>query len=164
MAVPKLDPRFTQDRVFGYGEYRVLSAAFGERRPSGLKAWQRRLSKARAVRLLGFKLAVAVGVIAAVIGLAAMAALDSETMKLSYEEQQLSQGLGVKIEQQMEEVQQGLIQSENELLAGDNKPTALVNYEPATEYIVLTNISEASGKMLVEELYPLSRDMIRIDP
>ncbi|MCB1218400.1 hypothetical protein KDL44_13500 [bacterium] len=164
MAVPKLDPRFTTDRVYGYGEYRILSAAFGERRHNGFRAWQRRLAKGRAVRLMGFKLLVATGVLAAVIGLAAMAAFDSDTMKLSYEDQQLSQGLGTKIEQQMEEARQDLIQSENELLAGDNKPAALVNYEPATEYIVLTNISQASGKMLVEELYPLSREMIKIAP
>lgn len=164
MAVPKMDPRFTQDRVYGYGEYRILSAAFGERRPRGFKAWQRRINKGRAVRLFGFKLAVAVGITAAVIGLAAMAALDSETMQLSYEDQQLSQGLGVKIEQQMEEAQQNLIVSENSLLAGEEKPAALVNYEPATEYIVLTNISEASGKMLVEDLYPLSREVITIQP
>ncbi|MCB1186259.1 hypothetical protein KDL29_03750 [bacterium] len=164
MAVPKLDPRFTTDRVYGYGEYKILSAAFGERRPNGLKAWQRRLAKGKAVRLFGFKLAIILGIVAAVIGLAAMAAFDSETMQLSYEDQQLSQTLGTRIEQQMEEAQQGLIQSENELLAGDNKPAALVNYEPATEYIVLTNISQASGKMLVEELYPLSKEMIKIEP
>ena len=164
MAVPKLDPRFTTDRVYGYGEYRILSAAFGERRRSGLQAVQSKLLKGRAVRLLGFKLAMALGIIAAVTSLAAMAAFDSDTMKLSYEDQQLQQGLGVKIEQQMEEAQQGLIQSENELLAGDNKPAALVNYEPATEYIVLTNISEASGKTLVEELYPLSRKVLRVEP
>ena len=164
MAVPKMDPRLTTDRVYGYGEYRVLKAAFGERRRRGLRAMQSNLLKGRAVRLLGFKLVLALGIVAAVTSLAAMAAFDSDTMKLSYEDQQLQQGLGVRIEQQMEEAQQGLIESENELLAGDNKPAALINYEPATEYIVLTNISQASGKTLVEDLYPLSREVLRIEP
>jgi hypothetical protein len=164
MAVPKLDPRFTTDRVYGYGEYKVLKAAFGDRRRRGFRAMQQQVLKGRAVRMVGFKLATALGIILAVTSLAAMAALDSDTMKLSYEDQQLQQGMGVKIEQQMEDAQQNLISSENELLAGENKPAALVNYEPATEYIVLTNISEAAGKTLVEDLYPLSRKVLRVEP
>ena len=56
------------------------------------------------------------------------------------------------------------VQYEHALYAGDVLSPAEVVYPASTKYLVLTNIPQASGKRLVEELYPLSRRIIRLEP
>ena len=69
-----------------------------------------------------------------------------------------------RLEQSKVEAVEDNTTAESSVLAGETVSPQEVVYPGATEYVVLTNIPDASGKKLVEELYPLSRQIIRVEP
>ena len=168
MAVPRLDPRHNVDRVYQYHDYQVLSARFGRRKKSpwyALLPWlpQGIAAPRVAVRLLPFKIAMTTGLLVLGGSFAAMAYLETDTTRLRYQEQEYSAALDRLGQSKVEAVEDNL-SAESDVLTGALVSPQEVVYPGMTDYVVLTNIPDASGKRLVEELYPLSKQMIRVEP
>jgi hypothetical protein len=167
MAVQRLDPRHNVDRVYQYHDYQVLSARFARRKRSSwsMLPWlPAGLSAPRvAIRLLPFKIALTSGVLVLSCSFAAMAYLEADTTRLRYEEQNYAAAID-RLEQSKVEAVESNLSAESNVLAGGIVSPQEVVYPGATEYVVLTNIPDATGKRLVEELYPLSKKMIRVEP
>ena len=168
MAVPRLDPRRNADRVYQYQDYQILQAQFGRRRKGpwySFLPWVPNGHSAPhvAVRLLPYKIAFVTGIVVLCCSFAAMAYLEADTTRLIYQEQEFNAALE-RLEQSKVEAVEDNTSAESSVLAGENVSPQEVVYPGATEYVVLTNIPDASGKKLVEELYPLSRQIIRVEP
>jgi hypothetical protein len=168
MAVPRLDPRVSKDRIYEYGEYKVLSAQFRRRGQSTL--WERLSGRhavadkpRRAVRLWNYGALLALGVVV-MLGAAGVAAfLESDTVRLSYTQQDLQTSLA-GMDQSLNEAAGQNLASESRVLAEKSAVPQDVVYPAQTKYVVLTNIPDVAGRNLVENLYPLSRELIRIQP
>ena len=168
MAVPRLDPRVSKDRIYEYGEYKVLSAQF--RRRSQTSFWERLTGRRatadkprRAVRLWNYGALFGLGIVV-MLGSAAVATfLESDTLRLSYQQQDLKVSLAGMDQSLNEAVGQNLA-TESKVLAEKSAAPQDVVYPAQTKYVVLTNIPDVAGKNLVEDLYPLSRKLIRIQP
>lgn len=168
MSVPRLDPRTNVDRIYQYGEYQVLSATFKRRRPRGLykflpPLWASRIQRRSAVRMLPFKMTLVCGMLAALAGLGAMAFFTADSVRLAYAKQELETSIS-GVNQSLAEAVATNASQQNAVLRGEKvSPTEIV-YPSQTKYLVLTNIPEVSGKTLVQQLYPLSRRIIRVQP
>lgn len=173
MAVPKLDPRVSKDRIYEYGEYKVLSAQFGRRRDLHGKAlvhgggWigtdtQARLKQRRGV---SFGLLMVIGVLLLLASFAYAVWLQSDTLRLGYAREKLKSAIASK-DQELAEVLSAKLASESRVLAAANAANAPGGMARPTQmkHVVLTNIPAVSGNGLVEELYPLSRGRLRVDP
>jgi len=167
MAASRLDPRMNADRIYQYNEYQILSAAF-QRRKS--RAWyqfipplKRFTLERRSVRYLPYKLAVLAGLFVLVSSLTALAFLDADIARLEYVEQEYQVSLS-GLNQSVSETAGDNVSRENAVFTGNGGSVSEVVYPAQTRYVVLTNIPQASGKNLVEELYPLSREMVTVEP
>lgn len=163
----RLDPRVNLDRVYQYGEYQQLLSRYRRQRRMGpLERLLRSLGlrgQARAIRLLPYKLALGGGVLTMLLALAAYAGLTADTARLQYEQQELSANLA-GLEQARQEAVEANSGAEMKVLQQSTAAQAGVAYPAATDYVVVTNIPPAAGKRLVEELYPLSKRMITVQP
>ena len=52
---------------------------------------------------------------------------------------------------------------QSQVLTGEDKQANVV-YPKDTNFVVLTNIENVGGERLVEELYPLSKRIIQVEP
>jgi hypothetical protein len=168
MAVPRLDPRVNKDRIYEYGDYKVLSAQF--RRRSQQTLWQRLTGRTgdtgkprRVVRLWNYSALLGLGLVVMLVGAGLAAFLESDTLRLSYAKQDLNVSLAGMDQSLSEAVGQNLA-SESRVLAEKSAMPQDVVYPAQTKYVVLTNIPDVAGRNLVENLYPLSRKLIRIQP
>ncbi len=169
MAVPRLDPRVNADRVYQYGDYQVLSAQFKRSKRFGwlqyipvvgeLFSTQPKI----AVRLLPYKLGLLLGITVLVAGLAALAFFSADTARLEYLQQENATSLA-GIEQSLTDAMNENTQKQSEVFSGNGLAPHDVAYPALTNYLVLTNVPEADGRVLVEDLYPLSSKLIRIEP
>ena len=169
MAVPRLDPRVNTDRVYQYGEYQVLSAQF--RRPKRF-GWLQYIPiigelvtspPKVAVRLLPFKLGLLLGMATLAVALGSLAFFSADAARLEYQQQEYRTSLA-GIEQSLTDAMSENTQKQSEVFAGNGLAPHDVAYPALTNYLVLTNVPEADGRSLVEELYPLSSKLIRIEP
>jgi hypothetical protein len=167
MAVPRLDPRVNSDRIYTYHDYAILHGQFGRRKH---KAWYEFIpifGKAKrsrtAIRLLPYKLGLSAGLGVLVMALAAWSYLSADNARLAYAAQDAKQSIST-MDQAVAEAVSSNKQAEAELFAGANGKASEVVYPAQTKFITLTNIPNADGKTLVEQLYPLSSRVIKIDP
>lgn len=163
----RLDPRVNLDRVYQYGEYQQLLSRYRRQRRMG---WLERLARAlglrgqaRVVRLLHYKLALGGGVLTMLLALGAYAGLTADTVRLQYEQQDLSANLAGLQQARMEAVEANS-GAEMKVLQKGAAAQAGVGYPAQTDYVVVTNIPPAAGKRLVEDLYPLSKRVITVQP
>jgi hypothetical protein len=169
MAVPRLDPRVNTDRVYQYGDYQVLSAQFRRSKRYGWFKFIPILGDLAgkhpkvAIRLLPYKIALLTGIVVMLGSLAALAFFSADTARLEYQKQEYSGSLA-GIEQSLTEAMNDNTQRQSEVLSGNGLAPKDVGYPALTKYMVLTNVPEADGRTLVEELYPLSSKIIKIDP
>jgi hypothetical protein len=164
MAVPRIDPRVTKDRIYEYGEYKVLQAQFGRRAAPRSRGgiWIGTDTAPRRRRALSFGLLVGLG-LAVMAACAVFAAwLEADSLRLSYKQQDLKMAIAAA-DQTLAEAVSANLATENKVLA-DSGAARGVAYPAQTKYVVLTNIPAVSGGKLVDDLYPLSRKLIRIDP
>jgi len=166
MSVPRLDPRMNQDRVYQYGEYVVLSAQFKHRRHLSLidRLARRRILRRRLaapIRLLGFKVGIISGLFVLLASVSALGFYSADTARLAYAKQESSAALA-GLDQAMTEAVQDNMQREAAVLAG-GKVSAAEAVRPArVKFVTLTNIPDPTGVDLIEQLYPLSREVIEI--
>lgn len=169
MAVPRLDPRVNSDRVYQYGDYQVLSAQFRRRKHYGWLQYIPIVGELVtsppkvAIRLLPYKLGMLMGVTALALGLGALAFFSADTARLEYKQQEYASSLA-GIEQSLTDAMNENTQKQSEVFAGNGLAPHDVDYPALTNYLVLTNVPDADGRALVEELYPLSSKLIRIEP
>lgn len=168
MAVPRLDPRVNKDRIYEYGDYKVLSAQF--RRRSQQTFWQRLIGRnaepgkpRRVVRIWNYGSLLTLGLLVMLAGAGMAAFMESDSLRLSYAKQDLKVSLSGMDQSLSEAVGQNL-ESESRVLAEKSAAPQDVVYPAQTKYVVLTNIPDVAGKNLVDNLYPLSRRLIRIEP
>jgi hypothetical protein len=159
MAMPQQDPRVYSDRLYDYESYLKIRMEYPTRRRRRVNSWFKLLPPIR----LQYKMGLTLGVVVLVASLAAMAFLSADTARLAYAKQELNNSLGALTQSQEEAAGEG-VEIENALYSGAVDTTAKVIYPGSTRYLVLTNIPQASGKRIVEELYPLSRRIIRLEP
>lgn len=157
MAVPCRDPRMNADRIYDYEMYLKAREEFPGRKK--VKSWYLYIPPVR----LQYKLGLAAGLFVMVASLGLMAFFSADTARLAYAKQELNTSLGA-LEQSRAEALGEMVEVENALYAGEIDTSAEVTYPGTKRYLVLTNIPEANGKRIVEELYPLSRRIIRLDP
>lgn len=167
MSALRLDPRSNADRLYQYQEYQVIAARFARRRPAPW--WKRMMGKSmderrerrapKAIRLLSYKIGLGTGLMVILSSLGLYAWFSAENSRLAYEQQEIQRGLS-GIEQARSEAVESNLAGQSEVL---NKlsPSAGVVYPDVTKYVVVTNIPTADGKKLVEDLYPLSKHVIR---
>ncbi len=168
MSVPRLDPRSNVDRIYQYGEYQMLSATFKRRKPRGIFRFvpaplATRLRQRSAVRMLPFKLTLVCGMLASLLGLGALAYFSADNVRLAYAKDELETSIS-GLNQSMAEAVSTNTQQQNAVLKGSKVLPTEVMYPAQTKYLVLTNIPNASGRTMVEQLYPLSRRIIRVQP
>jgi hypothetical protein len=162
-----LDPRFSADRVFQYGDYQALAARYRRRRKN---AWYqdffRALSGRRSrqvVRLLPYKLALGVGALTLVASLCSFAVLSADGLRLAYAKQDAENGIA-GLEQAVSEAIEENAAGQTQVMTGATGNPESVVYPAETDFVVLTNIKHVSGEKLVEELYPLSQRVIQVEP
>jgi hypothetical protein len=171
MSALRLDPRTNGDRLYQYKEYQVIAARFARRRPA---PWWKRLllgqrfdermerRAPKAIRLLPYKIAMGSGLAVFMASIGMYAWLSAETAQISYERQELQKKV-----QGMEQARSAAVESnladQSAVLNGTTPNTGVV-YPAQTDYVVLTNVPDANGKRLVEELYPLSKELVKVDP
>ncbi len=167
MAVPRLDPRMNADRVYTYQDYAVLSGQFGRRKP---RAWYefipvfgKSLRRRRAIRLLPYKMGMVAGLVLMVTSLAAWSYLSADNARLAYAMQDTRASIA-SMDQAVADTVSANKGQEAELFATSSNKASEVVYPAQTRFITLTNIPSADGKTLVEQLYPLSSRVIKIDP
>lgn len=167
MAVPRLDPRMNADRIYTYKDYELLAGQFGRRKA---RAWYEfipvfgKANRARrAIRLLPYKVGVVTGLAVMVTALAAWSVLSADNARLAYALQDTQSAIS-SMDQSVAEAVSANKQSEAELFATSSNKASAVVYPAQTRFITLTNIPSADGKTLVEQLYPLSSRVIKIDP
>jgi len=156
MAVQRHDQRLSYDRFYDYESARRLREDQGVASPQ--PGPFHFIPPMRAQYRLG--LALAVVVVIASMFLAAYVHADTARLQLS--EQEYGERLGA-LQQSVDEDWGARVEAENALYSGGVAAAGVI-YPTTTRYLVLTNIPQASGKRLVEELYPLSRNIIRLDP
>lgn len=169
MSALRLDPRSNADRLYQYNEYQVIAARFARRRPA---PWYRRLlgksfdehrerRAPRPIRLLSYKIGLGSGLLVIMASMSMYAWLNAENSRLAYEQQEAQRSLA-SLEQAHSEASESNLAAQSEVLSGVNPDSGVV-YPEVTDYVVVTNIPAASGKTLVEELFPLSRRVISSD-
>jgi hypothetical protein len=164
-----LDPRqLGADRIYQYGEYQALAARYRRRKT---QAWYqdffslltgKRHRTSRAVRLLPFKLALGIGALTLIGSLCSFSLLSADSMRLAYAKQDMQNGLA-GLDQAVSEATEQNAAGQTQVLTdktGENK----VVYPADTNFVVLTNIDNVGGERLVEELYPLSKRIIQVEP
>ncbi|MCC7478598.1 hypothetical protein IT575_09105 [bacterium] len=167
MSALRLDPRSNADRLYQYQEYQVIAARFAKRRPA---PWYRRLlgksfdeyrerRAPRPIRLLSYKIGLGSGMAVIIASVSLYAWLSAENSRLAYEQQEVQRSLA-SMEQARSDAAESNLSAQSQVLNGVNPETGVV-YPEVTKYVVVTNIPEASGKTLVEELFPLSRRVIQ---
>ena len=161
MALPRLDPRVNTDRIYHYEDYRVLSTSFPQRKK--LKWYERLLGRKTrcTVRLLEYKIGLALGMLVIMGAVTAGAFLDADTARLSYAKQDYQAKL-LGLDQATTEARGAQLSQEQAVLSGQEVSSAEVVYPVSARYLILTNIPEAGGRRLVEELYPLSASIIEV--
>jgi len=159
MAMPQQDPRVNSDRLYDYESYLKIRMEYPTRRRGRVNSWFQLVPPIR----LQYKMGLTLGVVILIASLAAMAFLSADTARLAYAKQELNNSLGALTQSQEEATGAG-VEIENALYSGAVDNSAKVIYPGSTRYLVLTNIPQASGKRIVEELYPLSRRIIRLEP
>lgn len=165
MAVPQLDPRINTDRIYQYADYAALSGTFRRRKS---RAWYQYIPpfnsiSQRAIRLLPYKIALVMGFVVLGLSVGAMAFFSADTAKLKYQEQDLRASLA-GLNQSASEAVGANMERESAVLAGGKPSSAEVVYPAQVKFVTLTNIPDPSGKQLVEQLYPLSRKIIKVAP
>lgn len=167
MGVPKLDDRMSVDRIYPYGEYRKLQDKYGRRRaPRGamrpLVNFPRvRRQGANRIRLLPFKLITSVALTLMVAGIIALSFFRADMVRLAYAEQDLG---AARVDQSIYEAQGNVAAAETKIVSGGSAAASAVVYPNRVKCIVRTNIPDVDGKTLVEQLYPLSSEIIKIEP
>jgi hypothetical protein len=171
LSALRLDPRTNGDRLYQYNEYQVIAARFARRRPA---AWWRRFllgqkfderrdgRMPKAIRLLPYKIALSSAVLVLASSLGLYAWLSAETAQLSYDTQELRREMQ-GLEQARSSAIEDNLAEQSAVMNGATPGTGVV-YPAKTDYVVVTNVPEANGKRLVEELYPLSKELVRLDP
>ena len=160
-----LDPRIGVDRVFQYGDYMTLAMRYRRRKKN---AWYQDFIKAAvrprksAVRLWPYKLALGLGSTVLAVGFGLFSVVSADSARLEYKRQDVESSLSGLAQARSEAVEQK-VADQTAVLVGDNASTTGV-YPEQTNYVVLTNIPDTAGHQLVEELYPLSRRMITVEP
>jgi hypothetical protein len=169
MAVPRIDPRVTKDRIYEYGEYKVLSAQFGRKVGSSRRArgetWigTDTQSRLRARRGLSFALLVGICVVLLVASFIYAVWLQTDILRLSYAREDLNSAIA-GMDQTLAEALSATLASQVLATSSGKTGAAAVAFPEQTKYVVLTNIPAMSGGKLVEDLYPLSRGLLRIEP
>lgn len=167
MGVPKLDDRMNVDRIYPYGEYRRLQEKYGVRRaPRGalrpLVNFPRvRRHPRNAMRLLPFKLITSIALTVMVGGIIALSFFRADMVRLAYAGQDLG---ATRLEQSIYEAEGSVKAAETDVVSGVSPAAAAVVYPQRVTCIVRTNIPEVNGKTLVEQLYPLSSEIITVEP
>lgn len=160
MAMPRLDPRVSSDRLYDYEAYQRLRDKMPARRKrSAVRNWYQYIPPMR----VQYRAGLLLGVVVLLSSLALMAFYSADSARLEYSKQELEANLG-KLAQSHSEATGEQTEHESALYTGDVISPAEVVYPSRTRYLVLTNIPEATGKRLVTDLYPLSRQIIRLDP
>lgn len=163
-----LDPRSNSaDRIFQYGEYQQLAARYRRRKNY---AWYQdffsmlggRRRTRRAVRLLPFKLALGVGALTLIVSVCSFSLLSADSLRLAYAKQDMQNGLA-GLDQAVNEANEENAAGQTQVLTGQDKQANVV-YPKDTNFVVLTNIENVGGERLVEELYPLSKRIIQVEP
>jgi hypothetical protein len=163
-----LDPRsHSADRIFQYGEYQQLAARYRRRKNY---AWYQdffslfgsRGRTRRAVRLLPFKLALGIGAMTLIASLCSFSLLSADSLRLAYAKQDMQNGLA-GLDQAVSEATEQNAAGQTEVLTGEGTQANVV-YPKDTNFVVLTNIENVGGERLVEELYPLSKRIIQVEP
>jgi hypothetical protein len=168
MSVPRIDPRVNLDRIYQYGEYQVLSATFRRRKAStwsrllGLKA-QARPGTTPRLRLMPFRLTMICGLLVLTAGLVAQAYFTADSVRLAYAKQELT-AANAGLDQSINEAVSDNASAQNAVLRGKKVNASEVAYPAQTQYLVLTNIPDPSRARLVNQLYPLSKRIIRVQP
>jgi hypothetical protein len=167
MSALRIDPRVNVDRVYQYGEYQQL---LSRHRRQKHMSWLEKVARAiglkgrrRVVRLLPYKLAFGAGLGTMLLSLGAYAGLSADTARLQYERQDISANLASLGQAKVEAVESNT-GAEMKVLQNAGAKQADVAYPARTEYVVVTNIPQAAGKRLVEDLYPLSKRLITVQP
>ena len=160
MAVPRLDPRVSSDRLYDYESYQRLRERFPSRRRKHLaNSWWQYIPPIR----VQYKIGMVLGTVVLLSSLAMMAFFSADTARLEYSKQELASSLG-RLEQSKAEAAGEQTEQESQLYGGGVISPAEIVYPSRTRYMVLTNIPEADGKRLVDDLYPLSKEIIRLEP
>lgn len=159
MAMPRQDPRLNPDRLYDYESYLKVRQEYPARRRGRISTWVRLIPPIR----LQYRMGLTLGLVVLVASLAAMAFFSADSARLAYAKQELNNSLGALTQSQSEAAGER-VEIENSLFSGAAGSNAKVIYPGSTRYLVLTNIPQASGKRIVEELYPLSRRIIRLEP
>lgn len=159
MAMPQQDPRMNPDRLYDYESYLRIRQDYPTRRRNRVRGLAKLLPPIR----LQYRMGITAGLVVLVASLAAMAFMSADSARLAYAKQELNDSLGA-LTQSQSEAQGERVEIENSLFSGTTESSAKVIYPGSTRYLVLTNIPQASGKRIVEELYPLSRRIIRLEP
>ena len=166
-VVKRFDPRSNMDRIYQYSEYRNLSQVFRQRRE---KTWWGSTAPAgrhkrirKAIRLWSYKMALAGGVMLLSVGIATFALSESDKARLGYIQNDIRSGIA-GLEQSISEAQGQNAAWESQVYAGDLNSKSDVVYPAAAPYVIQTNIPQAAGRTLVEQLYPLSRRIITVEP
>jgi hypothetical protein len=164
MAVPRLDPRVNADRIYTYNDYVVLSGQFRRRRS---RTWLDLVpflgGRAHAVRLVRYRVALVLGGLVLTAALSSWAFLAADNARLAYAAQERQASMA-GVDQSIAEAISNNKASEAELFAKNKAHSAEVVYPLQMKFITLTNIPEAEGKTLVEQLYPLSSEVIKVAP
>ena len=163
-----LDPRHNSaDRIFQYGEYQQLAARYRRRKSytwyqDFFSLFGGRGRARRAVRLLPFKLALGVGTMTLIASLCSFSLLSADSLRLAYAKQDMQNGLA-GLDQAVSEATEQNAAGQTEVLTGEEQQANVV-YPKDTNFVVLTNIENVGGERLVEELYPLSKRIIQVEP
>ena len=166
MSVPRLDPRVNTDRVYQYHEYLALSQAFKKRKQHAWFRFSPTLARKQVsgpLRFVQFRMALFVGLLFMFGAVAAMAYLTADTVQLAYAKQGHETAITGLSQSTAEALaQQSAIKSKVLAEGGTSAKDVAIPLKP--DCVVLTNIPQASGRTLVEQLYPLSRRLIRVQP
>jgi len=163
-----LDPRHNSaDRIFQYGEYQQLAARYRRRKSYAwyqdfFSIFSSRRRTRRAVRLLPFKLALGVGALTLIASVCSFSLLSADSLRLAYAKQDMQNGLA-GLDQAVNEATEDNAAGQTQVLTGQDKQASVV-YPKDTNFVVLTNIENVGGERLVEQLYPLSKRIIQVEP
>lgn len=167
MGLPQMDERLGQDRIYHYGEYRKLQEKYGPvGSPRGGKRGLVMFPRVRkhpknAIRLLPYKLVTTLALTIAVSGIIALSFFRADMVRLAYAEQDLG---AARLGQTIYEAEGSVMSAEAEVVSGVTPAASAVVYPERVNCVVRTNIPKSSGKTLVEELYPLSSEIITVEP
>jgi len=164
-----LDPRsYSADRIYQYGEYQALAARYRRRKTQSwyqdffsLFTGKKRRTRS-AVRLMPFKLLLGAGSLLLIGSVCSFSMLSADSLRLAYAKQDMQNGLA-GLDQAVSEATEQNASGQTQVLTGETGQNKVV-YPESTNFVVLTNIENVGGERLVEQLYPLSKRIIQVEP